>query len=420
MTIFRLAAEELWRRKDKLIRSLVRRAHWEHKPDLLLIKSGANKHKEVTLDPSRLADLMEDIYSSAIHANGQFNARHHRILFATGFTSIDTWCGTAGTPLSSTCNLLEKNLPFISGKIKEILTAIQWLLKQGANPRLQSWDDHVDGKHVKFFLALAQRFGGKLDKAFLKILGRSDEKSSHDDCVCLCSSDGCIPSFGFCREKWRGGNTPTWASRMQSVQPLHSARNWIRYWRYSKSDTEFIHQELCRHEIFERLGMKHLCCQSGLKSTDERRQIESEDESSARSMNLLLHFYILLRKLYLEMPIGLFWSHWWEHVDDLLPPLRLSSEAPRGLNDKDLRAWEMSEEIARDQKWRAALDRAGYKDWEYQDVIRDHCTKILLKARAHRERVAAWKQHRLVSKPRFSGKQPLKQLRKQLEEEWKL
>ncbi|ETS82927.1 hypothetical protein PFICI_04803 [Pestalotiopsis fici W106-1] len=109
---------------------------------------------------------------------------------------------------------------------------------------------------------------------------------------------------------------------------------------------------------------------------------------------------------------------YWDNLDAILPPRKVPLHYFRycGDDEADI-AFKNDLEKSRDDEWHATLEEAGYKEWNFQDVIWDHCTKVLLKAHAYRQRVAAWKRHGLVSKPRFGRLQPMKFSQKQPEEE---
>lgn len=148
------------------------------------------------------------------------------------------------------------------------------------------------------------------------------------------------------------------------------------------------------------------------------------------------------------MPPHEFWKMWWAMADHVLLALRAEEacQFPRWKVDascyEGVRSWaqhktitnqteERKKEITqhREERWAEELESAGYGKldstdimngtedgksdftglmdysghgkWSFTDVINHHFTMCWLKARAHRRRMASWKRHRLVGKPRF-------------------
>lgn len=369
---------------------------------------------------------MAKILSSAVHMNVKFGSRHHQILFDVGFIDIDTWCGSkATTPLGFLCHRFSFNIVSGSREKNDWCSSILWLLRAGADPRLDAKyfrHDRYGRKQVQFCLAMAQNAGIKLAKEYVCTLGRRDERYLHDHCSCWCSSKGCIPSSRFWGDRRRRDSDIPNEKMQHLARITYRTRKWIRFWGYSRREKDFIQQEASRHEIFRRLGMKHSCCRAIFvpDDDDERRHIAQEDEESAHHLALLLRYYSFIKKVYLKIPIESFWVHWWDNIDIILPSIAdiPSPQEEVNLGFKGLLVHKNDIENARDDRWRASLERAGYRNWDYQDVIRHHCTKMLLKARAYKEKEIAWKRHRLVTKPRFVRKRPSKSFNVQSEEEW--
>lgn len=438
LIFFRLAAEELWKRRDILIATMIDYLRLERVPELLwttlglITNTAVRNHLEI-LGPHGTEQVMANLLSSAVHVNSDFGLSHHQVLFDVGFTDVDTWCGLGvTTPLGHLCQQVQISIFPGSRETKDWCSSILWFLKAGASPRLgveSTGHDRYGGTYVQSFLAMAQNEDTRLAKGFVQTLGRIDERYLHDDCSCHCSSKGCIPSSSLWRDR-------SWMDiriyRMESqclAHSIHSTRKWTRYWGYSRKEKEFIYREGSRNEIFQRLGMIHLCCfrademggRRFVETGHDRAHIELEDKESAHNLKCILHFYVLLRKVCPRIPIESFWVHWWDNMDTILPPT-VSIPAPQDAmevpNYDERLAYRAYLEKARDYRWRASLERAGYKDWDYGDVIRHHCTKMLLKARAYKEKETAWKRHRLVTRPRFIRNRPSKSSNVQPEEEW--
>ncbi|KAI0158529.1 hypothetical protein BJ166DRAFT_306463 [Pestalotiopsis sp. NC0098] len=418
LSIFRLAAEEIWSRRDILTGSLLDYLEQEHmqylkQRRLLPVTINAVQGDFGMPSPHGTKQAMADPLSSAVHMSTDFGPRHHQILFDVGFTDVDTQCGPeAMTPLYLFCQNVPRHVSTLKPENDWSLSVL-WLLRVGANPRLSlesSGGSRHSGKYVQHFLAMALNLRVQLLEGFVDTLGRLDERYMRDDCSCRCSSKGCIPSSGLWRNPGGWFNCVQGITRQCLARSTSSTRKWLRYWGYSRSEKDFIYQEASRHEIFHRLGMTHLCCVR-IVGMDDIPHIRVEDEESARNLELLLQCYLRLRKAYSKIPIESFWAYWWGNIDTILPPVVDFSSHEKEIvwmNYEDVPANKEDMERTRDDRWRAALEKAGYKNWDYKDVIRDHCTKMLLKARAYKEKEIAWKRHRLVTKPRFVRKRPSK------------
>lgn len=423
LTAFRLAAEELWKRREELraavLTVLQPGGDFEclSSPTLgagratCATASTARQHLKTQLSPGS-TEHIDCFISSTAHYSRYYRACHHQILFDVGFVDVNTACGLYGSPLASACMAFpQSSSQFPSKRYPDWCENVLWLLKAGANPRFYTDNDW---HHVQFFLAVAANIGIDLNTEFSAILGSHDSGRLHDACFCPCSSAGCIPAFTLWRDHWPKYPLHGGLCRKRMNRRLHNLRKWIKYWEYSRMDKEFIYREICRLELFERLGMTHLCCvASRFVSNDERRHLEMESETHARNLSLILHFYTIIRRCCADVPLESFWAYWWYMVNGILVPLR-PEEACNGpyiFFEKAFGRWPSNEQVesyrndladARDMRWDAALKAAGYsKDWDFQDVIRDHCTKMLVKARAYKQRKAAYKRHRLVVKPRF-------------------
>lgn len=385
---------------------------------LLPVATNAVRGNVAMASPHGYEQAMAALLSSAAHMCASFGSRHHQILFDVGFTDIDTQCGSeAMTPLGFFC----QNVRYAWDSTW--CSSVLWLLKAGANPRLSlkpSGDSHHSGQYVQYFLSMARNAGVKLSRRLVHTLGRHDERHLRDDCSCFCSSNGCIPSSGLWRNRRGRYHNLRDMTRQCLARSTYNTRKWVRYWGYSRREKDFIYQEASRHEIFHRLGMTHLCCIKRVERGDIE-DVALEDEESAHNLELLLRCFLRLRKAYSKIPIESFWAYWWGNMNTILPPVVdfQSHEEEMDLLKWDKHAAYMEDmESARDDRWQASLEQAGYKNWDYRDVIRDHCTKMLLKARAYKEKEIAWKRHRLVTRPRFVRKRPSKSSNVQSEEEW--
>ncbi|KAK6086927.1 hypothetical protein SCUP234_02020 [Seiridium cupressi] len=176
-------------------------------------------------------------------------------------------------------------------------------------------------------------------------------------------------------------------------------------------------ERICRLELFERMGIAHTCCaewdlcnEEDSELCFERAELQSEDGVAADQLELLLRRYDLMRKCLRDVSIERFWKTWWEIVDIILPPL-LPEEAcrePRWLLEgeeywDDDKVEDIKHQVsqAREERWATMLRNAGYKKWNFKNVIKHHFVGYLKIAQAHKERKGRWRHRKLMAKPRF-------------------
>lgn len=159
--------------------------------------------------------------------------------------------------------------------------------------------------------------------AGLKRIGAACSPIYTDTCNCPCSSYGCLPVVFLFK-----AYSCSWRSRMDLVT------FWLDLTDAIPCLLELSYMEICRLEIFERLGMAHICCQYdpplGIHEVwsrremdpDEEKELCEEDEHFKIILDAYMQLYKDLRKEY-SGPFTLFWDAWWEVLDDFLPePVR--------------------------------------------------------------------------------------------------
>jgi hypothetical protein len=374
-------------------------------------------------------------------------------LYAAGFEDPDI-----GNK-SSRCRapmfeLAKRSLWPDSWSVPKVLRSMIWYFDHGAPLDLEI--ETCAWPHVLFFVALIlnrrwnnmSRF--KNQHKFIKACMAGNRP---DRCVCFCSSRGCLPVFMF----WRCG-VSMYSHACHRVDELFGCgarlqhRQWTLSWWMRNAGMSAFHQEsqyqeICRLELFERLGMAHTCCatrecqcgfgfyedgQSWEKfaytttiSEEERKQIQLDDYLSADHLEAILAKYRLARHALRFLPIKLFWSTWWALVDRILPPM-LPEESCKGRLLFDEKYWterfipvvsddavyRRKAEVAsfisdidaavserRAKRERAALRNAGYEGWDFGDVIEDYFGRAMKKARRWRRLVTTacrnkWRRNR--------------------------
>jgi hypothetical protein len=136
------------------------------------------------------------------------------------------------------------------------------------------------------------------------------------------------------------------------------------------------YQEMCRLEIFNRLGMAHTCCTyTATKSieretmeNEEQRRLQDEDSILKRQLAAIMKAFENLRN---EYPGDMkdFWMHWWERVNEILPELNPEERCRcKGLNrgDKNFQSL-LRERIQALSELRADLERDIGKSKEFRN-----------------------------------------------------
>ncbi len=138
-----------------------------------------------------------------------------------------------------------------------------------------------------------------------------------DPCLCYCSTYGCTPVHLLHKRYgrdwgWRSAKFEKWAC-LNDFTPMQK---------------ESCSEELCRLEIFERLGMAHTCCDIKPKplacdeclvpSDEECQELREEDSNFSHTLELYMSIYRRLRREHVG-PFSNFWCDWWTAINDILP-----------------------------------------------------------------------------------------------------
>ena len=197
--------------------------------------------------------------------------------------------------------------------------AIPWYLEKGVCPTYQLPGPHSNALH----LIRWDSFGpGRA--AVLKRLNSVCNLYHLDGCECYCSSFGC--SVVQSHLKPRGVNNRS--RRTSWTEKQHFLKEWLID-NFIPWMMEHYHFELCRLEIFERLGMGHTCCKPHdqflrryiFMPDDERAEIRHEDSELKGQLETILQAYKRAR-INFSGSFFDFWSDWWRKLDAILPALR--------------------------------------------------------------------------------------------------
>jgi hypothetical protein len=270
--IFRRTAKELWKRREDLKTILLDLSVsiTSDEPRLSQYRTRLGVLERIR----QCSDIRETVgcfISVSLHSHNFLDAEKHQILYDLGFTDvhIDTPCREFRTPL---VHLLQDVLAFDLGTISWNDT-ILWFLDKGADfTRLtgKNCENTQCCSHLQFSLATAMHRTGSLNS---RILERCEDKIVRDACSCHCSSKGCIPPFRL----WRDDHTPYRPYFGHYTKRLNCRSShlstWVERWKYSTAEKECLYSEICRLELFERLGLVHTCCARMWRSREEKEEI---------------------------------------------------------------------------------------------------------------------------------------------------
>ncbi|MCJ1455252.1 hypothetical protein MMC28_005606 [Mycoblastus sanguinarius] len=171
--------------------------------------------------------------------------------------------------------------------------------------------------------------------------------------------------------------------------PLFNAlEKWLSLCDIDGSQSEMCYEEICRLEIFDRLGMAHTCCghrRSCMKKKD-RKQLQEEDTELKEQLDLILRGY---QNRYKRHVGGLndFWKSSMQDLDRILPELMSEERCRRRcLPYNDYVDYNNSTEYwEKEREWHdlrmkieeEALTKRGYSRLDFIDVIRHHFSASL-------------------------------------------
>lgn len=246
-------------------------------------------------------------------------------LYSGGFRSVDDLDEGGVTPLEIACTNVKVH--------KERWELISWYLDKGSMPHFRN-----SKRSKNCFLAISFSLRDQqitdikepAESVIRRILRRIYDlcrSAMEDSCLCYCSTNGCTPVQLL--HKRYGGD---WERRGAKFE------KWACLNEYSPMQKESCGEELCRLEIFERLGMAHTCCDVKLKSLaygechvpsdEECHELREEDSNFSYTLELYMSIYRRLRKEHVG-PFSNFWCDWWTAVNDILP------KEDRGISSKD-------------------------------------------------------------------------------------
>ena len=115
---------------------------------------------------------------------------------------------------------------------------------------------------------------------------------SHDGCICACSKNGCLPVTDFLKNRY----TSLLCSDEQQDRYI---LEWKLLWLFNNVPSEQLHKTvidaIVRLLTFERLGLRHTCCQKSFEhfvfrtiDAEEAEEIRDEDRDGIELLGSLL------------------------------------------------------------------------------------------------------------------------------------
>jgi len=262
-------------------------------------------------------------YTTIYHSPSVHNSSSLAMkLYELGFRDIDKPDDQGTTPLVSA-------IEACGCENDDCTQLIQWYMDLGVTLGPRPFLTHILNRSIYFPTTIPVGLWSdgrrKLDdmlKIFRQLVHGDAQKN--DDCRCWCSTTGCTPvgvvlrkgSF-FLIEDSRG-------------LQLLIRRRWLYLlprdsWLGLALDQDYF-AEICKLEIFDRLGMAHTCCHRSQIcpkgdfpiTSDERKELQEEDQGLKKALDLYVELYLDLLQQH-QGSFESFWISWWFSMDHLLP-----------------------------------------------------------------------------------------------------
>jgi hypothetical protein len=306
-------------------------------------------------------------------------------LYDSGFKSIDGGVESMPKPIQSL--VMQRALMSSNG-----FDVVKWFIDKQANLEFIT-EGSFPNVLFYFSIAHSELIRGStstLSKSTLDGLVSEAAASCNplrtDGCSCYCSSlGGCLPlhKIWVCNPRW----TAHEGCKLMTMEVLMSTLyNWTHICRMDEAQIMLYYQEMCRLEIFDRLGMAHTCCtytatrsiERKSMEDEEQRRLQDEDSVLKRQLTAIMKAFEILRN---EHPGDMkdFWMHWWQRVNEILPELTPEERCRcRGLDRKDKNFHSsLRERIQALSELRAGIERdieesKGFPDKKFDKIIDMH------------------------------------------------
>ena len=243
-------------------------------------------------------------------------------LYRRGFIDLDCTSSFGLTPLMS----LGLELP---NKLKATLQRVSWLISRGADlgrkvnpPEHMRYDPSITAAHcIGSWIGRAvywpHRFGlpyninpyninrtrlfGSLDELedeSRSVLGKMAVLKHYDNCLCACSSHGCIPAIMMLKGIME--TVVFWEVSSDCIENIEKCI-WVIDWLnnllgHSHEAWQWLSREITRYLTFKKFGLTHTCCKNrgwvfnmwNDMDDKEREEIHDEERLSIRKLNALV------------------------------------------------------------------------------------------------------------------------------------
>jgi hypothetical protein len=241
----------------------------------------------------------------SVHHTGPMTAQIASELYEAGFRNLVIPDGSGRTPFLLHCSDISNG---DWGRSPDSETLAAWYLSQDFSPRELLGLTGTTCLHVLAHSA-SWSFAPKILDPGNQLRNLLGEEVS-DGCQCFCSTSGCLPCTVFYK------TTRRWSSGL----PIRLAE-WVPE-TYAFAKKRIVLTEMCRVEIFYRLGMCHTCCEVPWNQrplTADQIEIRNEDQIFAEYLSIWVSAFSKLMEAHDQEHIDVFWHSWWDAVDKLLP-----------------------------------------------------------------------------------------------------
>jgi hypothetical protein len=249
-------------------------------------------------------------------------------LYEAGFRDVSVQDSCGCTPLA----IVIANCRGTSG-------AALWLVDNGAEGNLGDNADMPNCLHILAHVKNNQLLEHTHDTQEFLIdelaaLEKVCNVAASDSCFCYCSSSGCTPLSILLRR------TP--------LVKINRRMGWVlelpQYIPECLILTEECFANICRLEIFERLGMTHGCCRTMIATfyptpyarlakshenwkDEDRREVQDDEAEFRDILEAYMQLYHGIPEEF-ERPFAEFWLSWWNTVEACLPELTSGFSSP--------------------------------------------------------------------------------------------
>lgn len=262
---------------------------------------------------------------STIYHNNEMTYPIAKTFYEAGFHDIDIPDEGGRTPITKRVN---------SDLTRDGFRLVLWYLRKGANPCRKIPDGpnllHLFSHTSATFLSSQVwdwRDWGSCNA--IGVFGTLYDFSGlrdTDGCSCWCSSCGCSPVAVVLKRHHHDQHT-------SPINSLIRRRRWLFHLpRYSSMRlhlTQQVYEDICRLEIFDRLGMAHTCgryeydfdieVQYYLPDSEERQEFRDEDSELKTILDAYLELYLEVLGTY-SGDFEIFWIAWLIALEVFLPP----------------------------------------------------------------------------------------------------